>query len=84
MEQNSSKSAAKKEQPFDDVLNVLSGFKNQITGLIKQVKSLEKSCNKRMKALEKEAKKNNINVLSDSISNESSAASLPRNTELTN
>jgi|UniRef100_A0A6C0IPH6 upstream activation factor subunit UAF30 len=60
MEQNSSKSAAKKEQPFDDVLNVLSGFKNQITGLIKQVKSLEKSCNKRMKALEKEAKKNKM------------------------
>jgi hypothetical protein len=33
---------------------------------------------------QKEAKKNNINALSDRLSNESSAASLPRNTELTN
>ena len=33
---------------------------------------------------QKEAKQNNINVLSDSISNESSAASLPQNTQLTN
>ena len=38
MDQTSSKKAAKKEQHFNDVLNELSGFKTQITGLIKQVK----------------------------------------------
>ncbi len=60
MEQTSSKKAAKKEQQFNDVLNELSGFKTQITGLIKQVKLLEKNCNKRMRALEKEANKNKL------------------------
>ena len=60
MEQTSSKKAAKKEQQFNDVLNELSGFKTQITGLIKQVKMLEKNCNKRMRALEKEANKNKL------------------------
>lgn len=60
MEQKSSKKAAKKEQQFNDVLNELSGFKTQITGLIKQVKMLEKNCNKRMRALEKEANKNKL------------------------
>ena len=59
MDQQSSK-AAKKEQQFNDVLNELSGFKTQITGLIKQVKLLEKNCNKRMRALEKEANKNKL------------------------
>ena len=58
MSEKTSKKAAKKEQQFNDVLNELSGFKTQITGLIKQVKLLEKNCNKRMKALEKEANKN--------------------------
>jgi len=60
MDQTSSKKAAKKEQHFNDVLNELSGFKTQITGLIKQVKLLEKNCNKRMRALEKEANKNKL------------------------
>ena len=60
MDQQSSKKAAKKEQQFNDVLNELSGFKTQITGLIKQVKLLEKNCNKRMRALEKEANKNKL------------------------
>lgn len=60
MSEKTSKKAAKKEQQFNDVLNELSGFKTQITGLIKQVKLLEKNCNKRMKALEKEANKNKL------------------------
>ena len=38
MSEKTSKKAAKKEQQFNDVLNELSGFKTQITGLIKQVK----------------------------------------------
>lgn len=60
MSEKTSKKAAKKEQQFNDVLNELSGFKTQITGLIKQVKLLEKNCNKRMRALEKEANKNKL------------------------
>jgi chromatin remodeling complex protein RSC6 len=60
MDQQSSKKAANKEQQFNDVLNELSGFKTQITGLIKQVKLLEKNCNKRMRVLEKEANKNKL------------------------
>jgi upstream activation factor subunit UAF30 len=60
MEEICSKTTAKKEQQFNDVLNVLGGFKSQLTCLIKHVKLLEKNCNKRMKALEKEANKNKM------------------------
>ncbi len=49
-----------KEQQFNDVLTELGGFKAQISGLIKQVKLVEKNCNKRMKSLEKEANKNKM------------------------
>ena len=50
----------KKDQSFDDVLQLLSSFKTQITGLVKHVKQLEKSVKKKMKSLEKEAKKNRM------------------------
>ena len=50
----------KKDQSFDDVLEILTGFKTQISGLVKHVKQLEKSVKKKMKTLEKEAKKNRM------------------------
>ncbi len=43
---------------FEGLLNQLCSFKQQVTMLVNQVKSVERVCNKRMKALEREAKKN--------------------------
>ncbi len=46
------------QQQFEDLLNQLSSFKQQVTMLVNQVRSVERVCNKRMKVLEREAKKN--------------------------
>lgn len=48
------------QQSFEDVLKTLTGFKKQITGLVNHVKLLEKTVNKKVKTLEKEAKKNRM------------------------
>tara|TARA_Y100000361_G_C10978568_1_gene247818 strand:+ start:159 stop:617 length:459 start_codon:yes stop_codon:yes gene_type:complete len=45
---------------FEEVLNTLSSFKSQITMLANQVRALQKSVNKEMKALDREAKKNRM------------------------
>ena len=50
----------KSEQSFEDVLKTLSSLKTQITGLVNQTKHLEKSVKKKVKTLEKEAKKNRM------------------------
>ena len=46
------------QKQFEDLLNQLSSFKQQVTMLVNQVRSVERVCNKRMKVLEREAKKN--------------------------
>ena len=46
------------QQQFENLLNQLCSFKQQVTMLVNQVKSVERVCNKKMKALEREAKKN--------------------------
>ena len=43
---------------FSDILGTLSAFRSQITMLQNQVRGLEKSVNKKVKAMEREAKKN--------------------------
>jgi chromatin remodeling complex protein RSC6 len=43
---------------FDAILNNLSNFKNQITLLQQQIKSLDKAVNKEVKSLQKAANKN--------------------------
>jgi len=45
---------------FNDVLDTLQGLKSHISVLTNTVKTLEKSVNKKMKKLEKEAKKNRL------------------------
>ena len=50
----------KSEQSFEEVLKTLSSLKTQVTGLVNQTKSLEKSVKKQVKSLEKEAKKNRM------------------------
>tara|TARA_A100001388_G_C28534901_1_gene387415 strand:- start:133 stop:594 length:462 start_codon:yes stop_codon:yes gene_type:complete len=45
---------------FEEVLNTLSSFKSQITMLANQVRALQKSVNKEMKVLDREAKKNRM------------------------
>ena len=46
------------QKQFGDLLNQLSSFKQQVTMLVNQVRTVERVCNKRMKVLEREAKKN--------------------------
>ena len=48
------------QESFDDVLKTLSSFKLQITGLVNHVKHLDKAVKKKVKLLEKEAKKNRM------------------------
>tara|TARA_B100001093_G_C26334569_1_gene803319 strand:- start:47 stop:517 length:471 start_codon:yes stop_codon:yes gene_type:complete len=43
---------------FNELLKTLSGLKTQITGLVTQVRNLERQTNKKIKNLQKEAKKN--------------------------
>jgi chromatin remodeling complex protein RSC6 len=43
---------------FNELLKTLSGLKTQITGLVAQVRNLERQTNKKIKNLQKEAKKN--------------------------
>ena len=49
---------AKIGEEFQGVLTMLSGFRGQITMLQNHIRSLEKNVKRKMKALEKESKKN--------------------------
>jgi upstream activation factor subunit UAF30 len=48
------------QKQFEEVLNTLSSFKSQITMLANQVRALQKTVNKEMKVLDREAKKNRM------------------------
>ena len=50
----------KSEQSFEEVLKTLTLLKTQLTGLVNQTKTLNKSVNKKVKTLEKEAAKNRM------------------------
>ena len=52
------KTETETQKQFGDLLNQLSSFKQQVTMLVNQVRTVERVCNKRMKVLEREAKKN--------------------------
>lgn len=58
MSENTNKVPTQKQ--FEDVLNTLNSFKSQITMLANQVRALQKSVNKEMKVLDREAKKNRM------------------------
>ncbi len=58
MSENTNKVPTQKQ--FEEVLNTLSSFKSQITMLANQVRALQKSVSKEMKALDREAKKNRM------------------------
>ena len=49
-----------KVRSFDDVLDTLQGLKSHINMLTTTIKTLEKSVNRKMRKLEKEAKKNRL------------------------
>lgn len=64
LDSSSNKNDEKKEQPieftgqFSGIIGTLSAFKSQITMLQNQLRALDKSVNKQIKAFHKEAKKN--------------------------
>jgi chromatin remodeling complex protein RSC6 len=55
---NSVADKTERDIQFDAILNNLSNFKNQITLLQQQIKSLDKAVNKEVKSLQKAANKN--------------------------
>ena len=54
----SEKVTTQMEGQFTDILSTLSAFRSQITMLQNQVRGLEKTVSKKVKAMEREAKKN--------------------------
>jgi len=60
MTDNSNQGVEQSQTLFDDVLNTLGSFKSQITMLTVQVKALQRTVNKEMKVLDREAKKNRM------------------------
>ena len=47
-------------QEFDDILNTLSNFRKSVSQLQAQIKGVEKTVNKKLKSLQKEAEKHRL------------------------